>query len=53
MGDAEKGIKGSVPSDECWVACERVFEKAKAYRFDARLCERVQFLDTEHKEHVR
>ena len=53
MGDPEKGIEGSVPSYECWVACKRVFEKAKAYIFGAGLCEIVQFHDAKHKEYVR
>ena len=53
MGDIEKGIEGLVPSDECWMACERVLERAETYRFGAGLCERIQFLDAEHKEHVR
>ena len=52
MRDAKKGIEGLVPSDKCWVACERVFEKAKAYRFEAGLCERVSVPDAKHKENV-
>ena len=52
MGDAEKGIEGFVHFGESWVACERVFEKAKAYKFGAELCERVQFFDFEHEEPV-
>ena len=53
MGDIEKGIEGLVPSDECWMASERVLERAETYRFSAELRERIQFLDAEHKEHVR
>ena len=45
VGDIEKGIKGSIPSDECCVAYEGVFEKGRSIRFGSRLCERVQFLD--------
>ena len=45
MGDVEKGIEGSIPSDECCVACKGVLEKAQANGFGSGLCEAFQFLD--------
>ena len=40
-----------LPTNVVWL--ERVFEKHEAYRFNSGLCERVQLLDAEHKEHVQ